>query len=309
MANLFPPRPKYAKEHAVYAYPVLAAFALLFAAKLCDRYLGIDLGTPGNAVLLSLLIFLLPSLIFIRARGRNYLPALHLHRPYATHIPLLICAFFALFAGTTLLSILFGGMSSLGTSTASFESATPDSIGLALLSIPVLAILPAVLEELLFRGILCTELDRRGMLRTLLLGPLLFALIHFDLSNLGVYFFAGLLLTLVLYATDSLIAVMLLHAAYNLLCLFGQRYLNAFYAFTGSAELFLFFLVLVLLLSLFFFTRECARLYRLREASGLRNPRRDIPYNVQLYTMLDALCEWPILLSIALSIAGFILFA
>ena len=309
MAKLLPPRPHYAKERALYPYPILAAFLLLFVARIADRFLGIDLGTPGNAVLLSVVVFLLPSLLFIRARGRGYAATLRLHRPYATHIPVVICAFFVIFSGTALLSILFGGTSSLGNSTAVFEKMAPSGLLSALWMAPVFAILPAVVEELLFRGVLCTELDRRGMLRTVLVGSLLFALIHFDLANLPVYFFAGVILTLVLYATDSLIATMILHGAYNLLSLFGQRYLNAFYAFTGSIELFLFFLVLVLLLSLFFFTRECARLYRLRAQQTQRSPRRDIPGNVQLYTMLDALCEWPVLLCMALSIAGFILFA
>ncbi len=309
MAKLLPPRPHYARERALYPYPILAAFVLLFMARVADHFLGIDLGTPGNAVLLSVVVFLLPALLFIRARGRGYATTLRLHRPYATHIPLLIAAFFAIFSGTMLLSILFGGTDSLGNSTSIFEKMAPSGLWAALWMAPVFAILPAVVEELLFRGILCTELDRRGMLRTVLLGSLLFALIHFDLSNLPVYFFAGVLLTLVLYATDSLIATMILHGAYNLLCLFGQRYLNAFYAFTGSIELFLFFLVLAFLLSLFFFTRECARLYRLRAQSTQRSPRRDIPTNVQLYTLLDAFCEWPVLLSFVLSIAGFILFA
>lgn len=307
MAKFIPPRPNYARERASFGYPVLAAFLLLLAARLCDRYLPVDLGALYITAAITVAVFLLPSLVYIKFRGRGYVRSLRLHRIYPAHLPLLLWGFPALCVGATLLSILFGGTESLGNSSAVFEQTAPDGVWSVILMIPVLAILPACLEELLFRGILCTELDRRGMLRTVVVGSLLFALMHFDLSNLPVYFFAGALLTLVLYATDSLIATMLLHALYNLLSLFGQRYLNAFYHFTGSVELFLFFLILMLLLSLAFFARECARLYRMRVQENVKEPRRSIPRDVQLYTMLDALSSPPVIICVILAVIGFIL--
>lgn len=307
MSELIPPRPAYARERMSFAYPVLAAFLSLFVLRVLNRYLPSYFASPLVMLLLQLAVFLLPSLLFIRARGRGYGRALRLRRPFAAHIPLLLSAFFALFTGALLLSILCGGTESLGNSTTTYESVAPSSIWTALAIIPALALLPAILEELLFRGILFTELDRRGALRAILVSALLFALIHFDLANLPVYFYAGVLLALVLYATDSLPATMLLHAAYNLCSLLGQRYINAFYHFTGSVELFLFFLILVLLIALLFFCRECARLYRQRAEAALRPPRRDIPRNVQLYTMLDVLGCWPVILCLGISVLGFIL--
>ena len=37
MAKLLPPRPHYAKERALYPYPILAAFLLLFAARIAAK--------------------------------------------------------------------------------------------------------------------------------------------------------------------------------------------------------------------------------------------------------------------------------
>ena len=162
MSPLLPPRPRYAKEHALFGYPLLACFALLFTVRIADTYMGIPLDSPALSLLLPLLVFLLPALIFIRARGKGYTRTLRLRRPYATHVPLLIAALFALFCGCVLLSILFGGIGSLGNSQIVFEESAPQSPWGVLISIPLLGILPAVLEELMFRGILCTELDRRG---------------------------------------------------------------------------------------------------------------------------------------------------
>ncbi len=306
MAKLFPPRPQYAKERASFAYPIFACFAVLFAARCIHKFFDVNLGGMLAALVISLLAFLVPALAFAKWRGRGYIRTLHFRPIYPTHIPLLVFAFLALFAASTLLPILFGGTDTVGNSTTAFESVTLGNVGKVVLMVPTLALIPAFLEELLFRGILCSELDRRGILRTVIVSALLFALVHFDLANFPFYLFAGALLALVLYATDSLVAAMILHAAYNLASLFGRRYLNTFYRFTGSAELFLFLLILVLLVALLFFTAECARLYRLRARMGVKEPRRNIPASVQLYTFLDALCEWPVIACIVLSIVGFI---
>jgi len=307
MPHLLPPRPRYARERARYAFLMLFCFAAMFAVRICAKYLPIPLSSPLVLLGLQLTVFLLPALIFIFLRGRGYARAIRLRRPRAVHLPLLLAAFFALLSGALLLSILFGGTDTVGNSAASFEKAAPLTPWQALIAVPVVALLPALCEELLFRGVLCTELDRRGAWRALLVGALLFSLIHFDLSNLPVYFFAGVLLTLVLYVTDSLIAAMLVHALYNLVSLFAQRYLNALYGFTGNVELFLFLIILIFLISLLFFTLFCAREYRARAATQIKPPRRDVPADVQLYTTLDALCEIPILVCFAISVVGFIL--
>ena len=307
MANLFPPRPHYAREHARYPLLILFCFISLFGVRFLAKTSPALFSGAFSALFLQLALFLLPALLFIRMQGTGYAKAIRWRRPAASCIPILIFAFLLLFVGSFLLSVLFGGTHTIGNSSSSFESATPNGVLDTLVAIPVLAILPAVCEELLFRGILCTELDRRGALRAILVGSLLFALIHFDLANLPVYFYAGILLCLVLYVSDSLVATMIIHALYNLISLFGQRYLNAFYSFTGNPELFLFLFILIFLVSLLFFSLLCARHYRARSNQNVRPPRRDIPGDVQLYTMFDALCEVPVLICFVISVLGFIL--
>ena len=304
MPNLLPPRPHYAREHARYPWLIFFCFASLFSVRLLALTSPALFSGPFTSLFLQLALFLLPALFFIRMQGSGYAKAIRWRRPFAAYLPLLFFAFLLLLVGSFLLSALFGGTHTIGNSSSSFESAAPTGVLQALVAIPVLAILPAICEELLFRGILCTELDRRGALRAVLVGSLLFALIHFDLANLPVYFYAGVLLTLVLYVTDSLIATMIIHALYNLVSLFGQRYLNAFYSFTGNPELFLFLLILVFLISLLFFSLLCARHYRARAEQKIRPPRRDIPRDVQLYTMFDALSEIPVLLCFVISVIG-----
>ena len=94
----------------------------------------------------------------------------------------------------------------------------------------------------------------------------------------------------------------------SLLLLFAQHYLNALYDYTGTVQLYLFIFTAILLVSLLFFTRSCARIYRTRDERGLDDPRRAVPYNVQFYTVLDALCDPTVIVCLGLAIAGFVIF-
>lgn len=307
MANLLPPRPRYARERALYPPFLLFCFGAALTLRLLAKFLPALFPFSFLLPALLSLVLLASTLFFMRMRGSGYARAIRLRRPHAVHLPLLLAAFFLLLAGTLLLSLLFGGMATLGNSAVSFESAAPRTLLQGLIALPAAAICPALCEEIFFRGILCAELDRRGALRAVLLGSLLFSLIHFDLANLVAYFFAGVLLTLLLYATDSLVSTMLLHALYSAVLLFLQPYLIALYGFTGNVELFLFLLILIFLVALLFFCLLCAREYRSRDKAKIRPPRRDVPRDVQIYTLLDALSEVPVLLCLALSVVGLIL--
>lgn len=306
MSKLIPERPAYRREQLLIGYPTLASFVLLFVFRLLGNREALS-GRIWFSLLGLLAALLLPSLVFLFLRGRGYTRVLALRMPRKGHIGFLVCVFFALFSGAMLLSILFGGTSSLGNSSTAFESASANGPWATVLMWLVLAILPALLEELFFRGVMLAEYERRGAVRGVLMTALLFALCHFDIRNLPVYLFTGALLALTRFATDSLFATVILHALYNTVSLFGQRYLNALYDFTGNLELFIFLLILIFLVSTIFLCHTGMRLYRRREQEQEGEPRRAVPWEVQFYTIADALADPPILLCIALSIVGFII--
>ncbi|MBQ8341090.1 MAG: CPBP family intramembrane metalloprotease [Clostridia bacterium] len=306
MANLIPERPLYRRERLIVGFPLLVAFALTLLARLLFDLLPL----PALPELLKLLpmiaALLVPALIFWMLRGGRYTRYMRFHAPRVTHLPFLISSFFVLLSGSLLLSMLFGGTETLGNSTVAFEAVHCDGPLDTVLKVLVTAVVPALTEELFFRGIVVTEYERRGAIRAVLMSALTFSLCHFDLRNLPVYLFSGVLFALVLFATDSLIATMLLHLCYNLFSLFGQQYLNAFYSITGGVELFVFSLIVVLLLSLVIFCGLGSRIYHLREQGGRKDPRRSVPWNVQFYTILDALSDPPLLLCLVISVVGFI---
>ncbi|MBR2010393.1 MAG: CPBP family intramembrane metalloprotease [Clostridia bacterium] len=307
MSKWIPERPPYKKERRTVGFMALATFLLLFFCQLFMDQLPFS-DIAWLTAPLGCVAFLLPAVAYLCFRGRGYTASLRLHFPRARCTPLMIAAFFALFSGCLLLSLLTGGMETLGNSVLAFDTARPETAWEAFLLLIGGAVLPALLEDFFFRGIVAVEYERRGAFRAVLMSTLLFALLHFDISNLLSYLYAGLLLSLVLYATNSLWATVILHVLYNVVSLVAQRYLNALYEYTGTVQLFLFIFVVMLLVSLLFFCRACARIYRMRDEQGFDDPRRAVPYNVQFHTVLDAISDPTVLLCIGLSIAGFILF-
>ena len=303
-----PERPSYRPERRRVGYWLLLAFALLFACRLCRDRLGLF----GDALWLSLFLEVLtsgaPLLFFITTRRGDRRRILRLRAPLPSALPLLIAAFFALLNGVVLLSLLTGGFASLGPVSGAFALGQNGGFFTRLAAFLILCLLPAFLEELLFRGVATAEYERRGVMRAVLLSALLFALLHFDLRNLPAYLLWGALMTAVLYATESLPAVMVLHALTAGVILFTHKYMAALYAYTGNVSLLLFLLTVVFLGALLVFCRLAVGVYRERDNMHLDDPRRAVPVNVQIYTLLDAVADPAILLCFALAIAGFILF-
>lgn len=308
MPKWIPERPSYKKERRTVGFMALAAFLALFLCRLLGGRLPFFKTSYLFLPFMALVSLLLPAAVYLLYRGQGYGTALRLRAPAARYTPLLIASTFALFSGTLLLSRLTGGSATLGSTVTAFDTAKPQTVWETVLFFLGAAVLPAILEELFFRGIVTAEYERRGAVRAILMSAALFSLLHFDPKNILPYLFAGVLLSLVLFATNSLVATMAVHAIYNASMLFSQHYLNALYEYTGTVQLYLFIFTAVLLVSLLFFTRSCARIYRARDERGLEDPRRAVPYNVQFYTTLDALGDPTVILCLGLAIAGFVLF-
>ncbi len=106
----------------------------------------------------------------------------------------------------------------------------PVSVGDALLQLAVYALLPAVCEELLFRGGVMSAWERRGRRRALIVQAALFALFHESAQGFPVQLAMGLVLGLIVMDGGSVYAGMLFHGLYNALTLIWSWMLQGEYA-------------------------------------------------------------------------------
>lgn len=258
-------RGKYAVSNAVTVL-VLVIYALLLLSRLIDAAFLSRESQYLSIILLQLMIFPIPAYLYVRIKGWNAPRALRLQRVRLSHLFLLLSASLMLITGCTLLGLLCGMMTAQPSFTLydTFASANDGTVGASIRLILAYGLLPAFCEELVFRGILCAELEKHGILYASAVSALFFALLHFDLTALPVYLFSGMLLCAVMYVTRSVIAAMVVHLCYNLFGIFVQAGLSGYCRSTGSIGLLVVLLVALLLLSSAFFCGEVSRVLRRR---------------------------------------------
>lgn len=264
-----------------HAVLVLTTYVLLLFSRLIDTAL---LGRDSeylSIVMLQVMIFLIPGVIFCKLRGTSFTSRLRLRPPRPSHVLLLVATLIALISGTLLISIYTGGIETLDrgfTLYDTFSAGNGTDFSEVAYLILAYALLPAICEEFVYRGVLCATLEERGLLPAVLYSAISFGMLHFELSHLPVYIFAGLLLCALMYATRSLVATVIVHLAFNLFGLFGQPALTRFYLYTGSTELFSFLLVIIFLAAAIVFCGEAGRTYRAYARNAQSAPYRvDLP--------------------------------
>lgn len=246
--------------------PILVAVVYLLL--ILSRIIKITEMTGENeyvgVIVLQLLIFLLPAVIYSKLKGERYALRLRLRFIGAQQVVVALLAALTLICGSLLLNILFAdGMGGDEFSLYNTFTANHNGSAESFLYVTVAyAILPAVCEEFLFRSLLCAEYEEYGIFTACLMSSVFFGMIHFNPRQFVIYVFAGVVLFAAMYATRSLLGSICVHFVYNMYGLFGQSFANEVYRTTGSTELFLLILSAALVLFAALFCGEAARLYR-----------------------------------------------
>ena len=81
------------------------------------------------------------------------------------------------------------------------------------------ALMPAICEELVFRGIITTGFKKFGMVTAVILSSVMFALMHQNLQQLVYQLFLGALMAYIMLKTGNIIYTMLLHFFNNFVIL------------------------------------------------------------------------------------------
>ena len=260
--------PKAPAATAQHAPPILVAccFVLLLLSRLIDTRLTNRDNEFLVVILMQLMIFLVPAIVYGKLRGDAFPERIRLRLPRPEHLWFTACMLIVMISGALLCEILTGGIASLTGNFTLYSTFIARINGSALETVYVIlayGILPAFCEELIFRSILCAEYERFGVGVSIAVSALFFAMLHFSFALLPAYLFVGALLAFSMYATRSFFTAFLLHTLYNLFCLFGQPYLSAFYVHAGNNDIFVFCLVTLFLLFSAFATGEARKLYHL----------------------------------------------
>ena len=181
-------------------------------------------------------------------------------------------------------------------------------VGTGIYAVVSVAVLPAVTEEFLYRGIILTEYERNGVGLAVVLSSLTFSLIHFDLAKLPVYFFFGVVLALVLYATRSLFATIFIHIANNILVMFFDVYVyRAAMRQGGGIVMFMFICTAAALFFAFLFFGAASNTYSDLAWKNAPSDHAKKKRRGEVSYVREALTSPAFIILILLSIAGIII--
>jgi|GEM_PF-1145375 len=123
----------------------------------------------------------------------------------------------------------------------SIENAT-GTVGAFLLNFLIFAVIPVLLEAVLFRGIILHEYRYCGVLLSSLFSSLLYAALGMSYAELPVLFLNGVLLSAVVFLTGNLLCSVLTHLLYTLYAMCVEKYF-LFIAAETETRILLFFIL------------------------------------------------------------------
>lgn len=234
--------------------PLLALFVL--AAMHLSRYLltGTQLGS--NLLLsisvIQILVLVLPCMLYYLLKGRKLSSPMALSPIGLRHVTLILFSALVFVLGSLLIKFGYQTIASQSVDASGFfdalysdesgGSAAEASFSGVLLA---LVIIPAVCEELLFRGVIFAEYRSLGEGNAILISAICFAMLHFSVRNFPVYLFAGILLGVVTAVSRSVIPAVILHLLSNTLNIYASdRFLRIILQKNGA--FFVGFLLVVL---------------------------------------------------------------
>jgi len=225
--------------------------------------LGTNLEPFLATSVIQLLVFAMPTLIYLKIRfPLKRLRRLRFRMPKNRHIVLMFSSFCVIIFANALINY---AMAYIFPDSFSGTSSVTDAFNVSglfggLYGVLAFAIVPAIVEEVLFRSVICSEFECAGVGCAVFFSSLTFAMSHFSFVRFPVYFVCGIVLALVFYATRSVIASMIVHCASNTVSIFIEEYLYKIVNRQGVV-LFLFLISVLLIASLIFLFSEVQRSY------------------------------------------------
>lgn len=275
---------------------VTVCMAVAFIAMIIDRFIfsfGNDLLSPIMAQLVAMLIPAYLCMLLLCPEKKLSAQIKRVGMARIGHEYVFFLIFSALFVITTalLLNIIFGGVYAsakgftlLGTFTAGENEYTVNVLYLVV----VYAVIPAVIEELVFRGIVYSELCGISEGLAACISSLLSAFFAFTLGGLPAALFCALAYCFVRFTTGSLLSCIIVHLAYNLYALFLATNVSKYFISAQNTALLTVIIIGAWLISTALFVSESARVYRMK-AEKIKDG--EIPSKVPRIKLRELLIE------------------
>lgn len=220
------------KMKASFSAPLFASilYLLILASDFLKDRLISDSGNDYlSVIIIQLLIFAIPSIVFCRMKGVGYSSKLNMRLISPGKLGCVITSSLALIFGSIMIrlaQIYIFGVEKFSHSV--FESYigsdTPYNF---LFTVAAFAVIPALTEEFAFRCIMLTEYNEGGYgaLNATIITSLLSAMLFFSLESFPVRFFSSIVFCMLTYVTGSSLSAFICHLLFNIYTVLGEKYI------------------------------------------------------------------------------------
>lgn len=263
-------KPEAYEESAIPLFLCLVCMGITLTAVLINTF-AVDFGKELLApVILELVAIVLPCYLMLltlypKKTAKEQFGAVGFRTVGVRYIFFILFSALFMMSASMVVSVLFGGVYSaaegvtlLGTFTAGENDYT--------VAIPYLilayALIPAVAEEFLLRGMVFSQLGGLGFAAAAVISAVLSGLMSFSLGGFIPAMFAAIMSCFVLYTTGSLWACMIVRFAFNVYRLFLEVNMSAYYISSSSRGLILVVIFGAFIVCGVLFFGESAKIYR-----------------------------------------------
>lgn len=231
----------------------IAYVILMLIASDGDALQNLISQTFTTYALLMLTQLSIALVFFIYNRKINFVKASKIYKLSAENILLcILIGLVALIGLTPISNLSVGILENMGLVVSTELPININNIWSLLLAIFMIAFIPAVVEELVFRGVILQGLRKFGVWPAILGSSILFALLHASVVQLVYTFLFGIILAVVVIKTGSIISAMICHFVANASSLIISYFNTAEQAVDISIDFT--FAMIAILMTIFTFT-------------------------------------------------------
>ena len=191
----------------------------------------------------------LTPLSYSKVLGQNYYKDMGFKKSLsALQIPLLVfIALLTIAAFSPMATFVKLFFDSTGYDSSSLSSLVVKNPGDLVGGIILLALMPAVLEEILYRGMIARAFSRKSFVFAIFMGGFMFAIMHGNPIQLVHQFFLGVVCCIVYFSTGSIYASMIVHFTNNAVAVIGS-YITYLHPWTMPAYAWIIMMVVGLIM-------------------------------------------------------------
>ncbi len=202
------------------------SFIVMFVYEIAER-LDYNITAPIPElvlqIVLSTALMTVPFIIGALSSGQKISPLIEIHKvPAGLFFPLIMVGLGGAMVINNMTGTFISLINSFGLEPSAGELPLPDSLGGVLLFIFAVSVVPAIVEEFAYRGIVLGALRRYGDGFAIIASSVLFGLMHGNLVQIPFAFALGCVMGYINVVTGSILPSVIVHFFNNLLSCIQQ---------------------------------------------------------------------------------------